>query len=80
MRKRRKAIDDGFEVKKSVDAEQEEEWNDDWEQFREEQKLKKRKRKGKLSKRDYDKEIETLRVIDEFKEMASTIPTNETEE
>jgi len=69
-----------LKLKKSVDAEQEEEWNDDWEQFREEQKLNKRRRKGKLSKREYDREIENIRAIDEFKEMASAIPSNETEE
>lgn len=74
-KKRKAAIDKGFDVKSSVDAESDDEddWNDDWEEFSKEKKLRKRLKKGKISKKHYNKEMDNISAIDEFKQFTASV-------
>lgn len=78
-KRRRDALDKGFDVRPSLDAgsDDEEDWNDDWKEFAAEKKLKKRLRKGKISQRHYQKEMQTLDAMSEMKKLTAGIPSIE---
>jgi len=78
-KRRRTALDKGFDVRPSIDAgsDDEEDWNDDWKEFAAEKKLQKRLRKGKISQRHYQKEMQNLDALSEMKKLTAGIPSLE---
>ena len=76
-KKRRVALKEGFDVKSAVDAPSDEEvdWDDDWQAMETEKKLKKRFRKGKISQRVFDKQMDNLDAITELKQLTASMPS-----
>jgi len=67
------ALKKGFEVRSSLDEEPNSDDDREWAQFIQEKKLKKKVKKGKLSRRQCDKELDALAALDDLHQFTSSV-------